>query len=470
MTFAALAVGALVYSLSQSMVAPALPNIQRALHTSTTNVTWVFTAFLLAASVAAPITGRLGDMFGKRRILLIVIACFGAGTVVSALASSIGVLICGRVIQGVGAGVFPLAFGIIRDEFPADQAATGIALLSAMLGAGAGLGVVASGPIVQHLSYHWLFWLPLIGIGVSLVATVAVVPPANARVGGRVSLLGATLLCGWLGTLMLGFSEAPQWGWTSGRTLGLFAGAVLLAVTWAVAQARSPEPLIDMRVMRRRGVWTVNAAGLMLGMGMFGAFVLIPQLVELPRATGVGFGTSTTGAGLFLVPTTLMILVVSPLEGRIDKRVGSKVALVLGSLFALASLLLLAAAHRHRVDIYVAMTLLGVGIGFAFASMANLTVEAVDPSDTGMATGINTITRTAGGAIGGSVFASILSSHLARGAPSGHGFTVSFVVGAIAVGVGAVAALATPGRRQGAREHTRLLRGRRPSPGPAAPQ
>ena len=124
MTFAALAVGALVYSLSQSMVAPALPNIQRALHTSTTNVTWVFTAFLLAASVAAPITGRLGDMFGKRRILLIVIACFGAGTVVSALASSIGVLICGRVIQGVGAGVFPLAFGIIRDEFPADQAAT----------------------------------------------------------------------------------------------------------------------------------------------------------------------------------------------------------------------------------------------------------------------------------------------------------------------------------------------------------
>jgi MFS family permease len=122
------------------------------------------------------------------------------------------------------------------------------------------------------------------------------------------------------------------------------------------------------------------------------------------------------------------------------------------------------------VDIYVAMTLLGVGIGFAFASMANLTVEAVDPSETGMATGINTITRTAGGAIGGSVFASILSSHLARGAPSGHGFTVSFVVGAIAVGVGAVAALATPGRRHGAREHTGLPRARRPAPEPAAPQ
>jgi MFS family permease len=281
---------------------------------------------------------------------LIVIGCFGAGTVISGLASSIAVLIFGRVVQGVGAGVFPLAFGIIRDEFPVDQAATGIALLSAMLGGGAGLGVVASRPIVQHLSYHWLFWVPLIGIRVSLIATVGVVPPANTRVADRVGLVGAALLCGWLVTLTLGFSEAPHWGWTSGRVVGLFAAAAVLAVTWVIAEGRSRQPLIDMRVMRLRGVWTVNAAGLMLGMGMFGAFVLIPQLMELPKVTGVGFGTSTTGAGLFLVPTTVMILVVSPLAGRIDKRVGSKVALVLGSLFALVSLVLLASAHRHRVD------------------------------------------------------------------------------------------------------------------------
>jgi MFS family permease len=244
----------------------------------------------------------------------------------------------------------------------------------------------------------------------------------------------------------VGISQAPEWGWTSGRTLGLFAAALVLAVTWVIAEARSRQPLIDMRLMRRRGVWTVNAVGLVLGVGMFGAFVLVPQLVELPKATGVGFGASITGAGLFLLPATVMVLVVSPLAGRMHKLVGSKVPLVLGSWFALASYILLAAEHSHRADIYLATTLLGIGIGLAFSAMTNLIVGAVDPEDTGQATGINTVTRSIGGAIGGAVFASILSSNLVGGASSDHGFTVSFTIGAVALGVATVAALAVPGR------------------------
>jgi EmrB/QacA subfamily drug resistance transporter len=428
------------------MVVPALPDLERSLHTSTTSVTWVLTAYLLSASVATPIAGRLGDMFGKRRMLLIILSALAAGTIICGAATSVEVLIFGRVLQGLGAGVFPLAFGIVREEFPADKAATGIALIAAILGVGGGLGIVLAGPIVENFSYHWLFWFPLIGIAVSLIAALAVVPESRMRAPGQVNLLGAALLSGWLVALLLGFSQAPEWGWTSVRTLGLFAAALVLAVTWVIAEARSRQPLIDMPVMRRRGVWTVNAVGLVLGIGMFGIFILVPQMVELPEATGVGFGSSITEAGLFLVPSTVMILVVSPLAGRMDSMVGSKVPLVLGSLFALASYILLAAEHSHRVDIYIATTLLGIGIGFAFSAMTNLILAAVDPEDTGQATGINTVTRTIGGAIGGAVFASILSSNLVSGAPSDRAFTVSFTIGAVALGVATVAALAVPGR------------------------
>jgi predicted MFS family arabinose efflux permease len=303
-----------------------------------------------------------------------------------------------------------------------------------------------AGPIVENFSYHWLFWFPLIGIAISLIATIAIVPESRVRAPGHVNLLGAALLSGWLVALLLAISQAPEWGWTAGRTLGLFAAALVLAVTWVIAEARSREPLIDMRLMRRRGVWTVNAVGLVLGVGMFGVFVLVPQMVELPEATGVGFGSSITEAGLFLVPSTVMVLVVSPLAGRMHKLVGSKVPLVLGSLFALASYILLAAGHSHRAAIYIATTLLGIGIGLAFSAMTNLIVGAVQPEDTGQATGINTVTRSMGGAIGGAVFASVLSSNLVGGAPSNHGFTVSFTIGAVALGVAAAAALAVPGR------------------------
>ena len=157
LTFSILAI-----AVPRSLVAPALRTIQTDLHTTTTAVAWVFTGYLLSASVATPIVGRLGDMFGKKRMLVVTLAIVAVGTLVAALATSIGVLILGRVIQGAGGAIFPLSFAIIRDEFPRERVPTGIALISAILGVGGGLGIVLAGPITQHLSYHWLFWLPLV--------------------------------------------------------------------------------------------------------------------------------------------------------------------------------------------------------------------------------------------------------------------------------------------------------------------
>ncbi len=448
LTFAVLASGGLAFALLQSMVAPALPEIQRDLGASTTAAAWILTGYLLSASVATPILGRFGDMFGKERMLVVVLAGMGVGTLVSALAGSITVLIIGRVIQGFGGAIFPLAYGIIRDEFPRERVPTGIALISAILGIGAGAGIVLAGPIVEHLSYHWLFWIPLVVIVVATIATYLFVPESPVKSPGRVDVPGAVLLSAWLVFLLLGVSQAPSWGWLSARVIGMFAAALVLAAAWVRFESRTRVPLVDMRMMRLPGVWTVNATALLLGVGMYSSFVLVPQFVEMPPEAGFGFGASVTQAGLYLLPSTIMMLLVSPLAGRLSLRVGSKVPLVLGSILATIAFTLLALAHGEPVEIYLATAVLGAGIGFAYAAMANLIVEAVPPEQTGVATGMNTIARTVGGAVGSEISASVIAGTvLASSFPTEEGFTIAFIIGAASMVVGLLAALRVPSTR-----------------------
>src|SRR5437667_5851169 len=258
LTFAILAISGIAFALLQSLVAPALRTIQTDLHTTTTTVAWVFTGYLLSASVATPIVGRFGDMFGKKRMLVVTLAIVAAGTLVAALATSIGVLILGRVIQGAGGAIFPLSFAIIRDEFPRERVPTGIALISALLGVGGGLGILLAGPITQHLSYHWLFWLPLVPVVAAGVAAQVVIPESPIRAPGRIDWAGAVLLTAWLVALLVGVSEGPTWGWASARVLGLFAVAAVLLVLWARAEQLIEAPLVDMGMMRLHAVWTTN--------------------------------------------------------------------------------------------------------------------------------------------------------------------------------------------------------------------
>jgi EmrB/QacA subfamily drug resistance transporter len=444
-TFALLAVAAVAYALLQSLVAPALLTIQHDLNTTTAGAAWILTAYLLSASVVTPIAGRLGDMFGKKRTMVAVLLILASGTLIAALATSIGVMITARVIQGAGGAVFPLAFAIIRDEFPRERIPHGVALISAIMGIGGGLGIVLAGPIVQHLSYHWLFWFPLLAVLAATAGIVAYVPESPIRTPGRVDPLGAVLLSGWLVAFLVPISEGPTWGWLSGRTLGLFAVAAAVLPMWVWAEARSAAPLVDMRMMRLRPVWTTNLAALVIGFGMFASFVLVPQFVELPEATGFGFGASVTQAGLFMVPATMGMLFVGPVSGRLSATVGSKVPLVLGALTSCLAFIFLAAAHGSSWEIYTAMLVMGVGIGFAFGSMANLIIESVPAHQTGVATGMNTIVRSIGGAIGSQVSAGIVTATLASdGLPTERGFTLAFVVAAAALAVGVFVALRVP--------------------------
>jgi MFS family permease len=214
---------------------------------------------------------------------------------------------------------------------------------------------------------------------------------------------------------------------------------------WVWVESRSTAPLVDMHMMRLRPVWTTNLAALVIGFGMFASFVLVPQFVELPESTGFGFGASVTAAGVFMVPATVGMLFVGPVSGRLSTTVGSKVPLVLGALISCVAFLLLAVAHSSSWEIYLAMLVMGIGIGFAFGSMANLIIESVPPHQTGVATGMNTIVRSIGGAIGSQVSAAIVTATLAAdGLPTERGFTIAFVVAAAALAVGVVVALRVP--------------------------
>jgi EmrB/QacA subfamily drug resistance transporter len=426
-TLAVLALGGLSYAMLSSLVVPALPTMMRELGTNETGITWLLTGYLLAASVGTAIIGRLGDMYGKEKLLMWTFVVLGFGTLVSALSSSLELQIAARFIQGVAGGIFPLAFGIVRDEFPAEKVAGGIGLLSAILGVGGGVGIVLSGVIIENLDYHWLFWIPLALTVAAAFLTWRLIPESPVRLPGRINWLAAALMTIGLSAILIAISETTVWGWGGAKTLALAAFGFAVIAIWIAVETRSKTPLIDMTMMRLRGVWTTNAAAFLLGGGMYASFVIFPQFAQLPESTGFGFGTSVIVSGLFLLPTTLGMAVLGIWAGRISVRFGSRWALLAGTGFTLASFLLLAVAHNAPWEMLVAALLMGIGLGLSFAALGNLIVQAVTPEQTGVASGVNTVMRTLGGALGGQLSATFIASNIAAdGLPTVTGFTESF--------------------------------------------
>jgi MFS family permease len=453
---AVLALGSLVYALLQSLLPPALPTIQRAVDTSESGVTWLLTTYLLSAAVATPILGRLGDIHGKRRILIFVFAAICVGLVVSAVATSLALMVLGRAIQGLGGGVFPLAFGIIRDEFPRERVAGSIGLVSSLLGLGGAVGVVLAGVIVDTLGYHWLFWMPLAVALIALAATIAFIPESPIRAAATINWWSAALMTAGLVAVLVAVSMTSTWGWGSPKTLGLIAVGLVILAAWVSAELRADSPLVDMRLMGLRGVWTTNLVAVLIGAGMFTGFVLIPQFVQSPPSAGFGFGSSVTAAGLFLVPMSLVMLIAGTLAGRVERRFGSKAALNAGSVFTLAGFVVLLVAHGEKLPIHAASALLGAGIGLAFSALPNLIVQSVPQDQTGVATGMNTVARSLGAAFGGQLAATFVANSVIDGLPTAAGFNRAFVMAIIAL-VAALGVGAAIPRRSVRQADSRLL-------------
>ncbi|MFC7622517.1 MFS transporter [Microlunatus sp. GCM10028923] len=436
---AALLIAVFAFSVLQTVVVPVLPDLRRAFGVGPTEIAWVLSAFLLTSSVGTVLIGRLGDQFGKRRLIMISLAVLAVGTLLVALAPNFGTAIAGRAVQGLGAATFPLAFGIVRDQLPPERVPITIGTISAIFGIGFGIGLIVPGPILDRAGWPWVFWLSLALVIIALVAVFLLVPESATRSPGRIDLLGGALLTAGLVALLLGISQVRAWGPVPAVALLIVAIAVLAAF-WAV-QRRVSQPMIDVSLLRSRTVAGADLSALIFGFSMYGAFTLVPQLVQTPAGHGFGFGASATGAGLFVLPMAITMVIAGPLAGKLGPRVGFRAILIIACAVAGTGFVVLAAAHPWAPAVLLGSGVVGVGIGFAFAAMANLVISAVGRDRVGESTGINAIMRTIGGAIGAQTAGLIITALGDGDGPTAAGYSVAFTVSAAALGLALITAL-----------------------------
>jgi MFS family permease len=350
------------------------------------------------------------------------------------------VLIIGRALQGAAGSIMPLSIGVVRDELPKDKVSVTIGLLSAIFGVGMGVGIVAAGPIIENLSWHWLFWLPAVLIVIALAGVIFGMPESNVRKPGRLDIPGTLILAVALVSILLAITEGEKWGWDSFGTIGLLALGVVALIVFVVVEVRVKNPLVDMRLMRIRGVWTAHIVGLAFGFAMFGTFLLVPTLLQLPSAVDYGFGKTASEAGLFLLPTVAMMVIFGPVAGLLVRRVGPKIPMLIGGVLVALAFIVPAIGHGEVWQLVVSGTLTGAGIGLALAANSNAIIESVPALQTGEAISVNTIARTIGSSVGTAVIAALITSNSsAQGLPSDDAFTIGFWVCA---GVGVLVTLA----------------------------
>ncbi|MEU4498323.1 MFS transporter [Streptomyces sp. NPDC023998] len=447
----ALGLAAMVVAMAQTQVIPILALLQKELHTGAAGVSWVTTAALLSAAVFTPLLGRVGDQYGKKRTLVTVLVVMVIGSVIAATTTSLALLIVGRVLQGSATAIFPLALSVLRDEVKHEKLHGAMALVSGTLAFGSGLSLVATGLLTQgsHPNYHLVFWFSTALTVLALAAVAVVVPHGGSPTGGRIDFLGAVTLALFLVLLLLGISQGHEWGWSSGRIVGCLAGAAATAVVWVLVELRVANPLVDMRMFVHRQVLFTNLAGLFVGFAAFAQFIGISYLVQMPqRITGYGFTASVLRASVeYLLPSALIALVAAPVGGILVRRIGARFTLAVGALVGIAGFAWLAWGHGASAAVITAGMLTGIAISFGYAAMPALIAASVPLHQTGIANGINSISRSVGSSIASAVVTSLLASKTVTYAsvgvalPAESQFTLSFVIAAVALLLAAAVAL-----------------------------
>ncbi|MEU9594709.1 MFS transporter [Streptomyces sp. NPDC048193] len=431
---AVLALAGIVVSLMQTLVIPIVPELPKLLDAPASDAAWAVTATLLAAAVATPVVGRLGDMAGKRRMLMLSLVLLIAGSVVCGLSDSLVPMVVGRAMQGLSAAVIPLGISIMRDELPAERLAGATALMSASLGVGGALGLPAAALIADNLDWHMLFWTSGALGAVALVLVLAFVPESAVRTGGRFDVSGGIGMAAGLVCLLLAISKGADWGWTSGLTLGLFAAAVVILLVWGRWELRTPQPLVDLRTTARRQVLFTNLASIAVGFSMFAMSLVLPQLLQLPEATGYGLGRSLLTAGLVMAPSGLVMMAFAPVSAKVSRARGPKVTLMIGALIVAAGYGLNIVLMSEVWHLVLVSCVIGAGIGFTYGAMPALIMGAVPASETAAANSLNTLMRSIGtsvaSAIAGVILAQMTVSLGGFALPSENAFKVVMGIGA----------------------------------------
>ncbi|MEW2166813.1 MFS transporter [Streptomyces sp. NPDC007084] len=443
-----LAFGGILMAVMQTVVVPLLPDLPRLTGASAGAVSWMVTATLLSGAVLTPVLGRAGDMYGKRRVLLMALGLMTVGSLMCALTSDIGILIVARALQGAAAAVVPLSISILRDELPPERTGSAVALMSSTVGIGAALGLPLAALIVQYANWHVMFWATTALGVVGLTLAWWAVRESPVREPGRFDTLGALGLAAGLVCLLLAVSQGGTWGWTSPAVLGLFAACVVILAVWWRQQLRAESPLVDLRLAARPRVALPHIAALLTGFAFYGNSLVTAQLVQAPAATGYGLGLSIVATGLCLLPGGVTMLFLSPVSARISAARGPRVTLALGTVIIASGYAIRILDSRDLWMIIVGATVCAIGTTFAYSALPTLILRAVPAGQTASANGVNVLMRTIGQAVCSAAVAAVLVHHtsLVAGAPvpTLHGYLLAFAMAGTVALVACAAALSIP--------------------------
>lgn len=423
----------IVVALSQTLVIPLVPVLPRILHTtSVAAADWAITSTLLAAAVVTPIAGRLGDMFGKRLILVVSMGALVAGSLVSALSNSVAPMVIGRTLQGLAMGAIALGISILRDELPADRVGPGVAKMSSTMGVGGAIGMPLAAFIAEKTNWHTLFWaLAVLGL-VCAIAVLLLVPESPVRTPAPFDYVGTVGLSAGLVMVLLVITKGGDWGWGSGRSVGLLVGGVVVLLVWGAWELRARTPLVDLRVSAGRQVLFTNIASVAVGFAMYGMSLIPTQILMAPKLTGYGLGLTMVEAGLVVAPSGLFMYLFAAVGARVSATRGPRTSLALGIVVVGAGYLVALLARDNWWEISISMAVIGAGVGIAYAAMPALIMGAVPVTETAAANGLNSLMRALGTSLSSAVISVVLANQVMRLGPavlpSDHGFSVVLLI------------------------------------------
>ncbi len=445
---------ATVTALLQSMVVPVLGKMSHDLGVSTPAIGWVVTINLLAAAVLTPVLSKIGDLHGRRRVLLSIVALVAAGSLLAACTSSFAALLVARIAQGAAFCIFPLSVGIARDHLAAHRLPVAMSFLTGAISVGVGAGLVMTG-ILTHgdRDYRHIFWFTLTVSLVLLAAAIVIIPKDRPTDRGRVDWLGALGLAVALVLLLLTLTQGNTWGWASAPTLGCLVGSIVVFWLWLFTEKRVREPLVPIPMLRHRTLASTNIVGFFIGFGMFLIFLSITALVQVPTTHRHGFSASVIETSLiYLLPAAMIGIVASPLGGVSVSRFGGRVTLLAGSALGLLGYAQLAIWHSSPWQIILGAVVANAAFSIGFAAVPAIVVSVVRPQDTALANAVASISRSAGSAVGSALVVALIAGHLmSDGHPDEATFVIAFVIGTITMALSILAVLiGIPGQQYGA--------------------
>lgn len=449
---AVLAGAGVMVSVMQTLVVPLVPQLPQLLHTSSANASWVVTVTLLTAAVVTPVFGRLGDMFGKRRMMLVSITGVAVGSLVCGLASSLPLMVLGRTLQGTGMGLIPLGISLMRDVVPANRLGTAVAVMSSSLGVGSALGVPAASALAQVFGWHAVFWVSFGLAAVVGVLIFALVPETDVRVHGRLDPAGMVGLSLGLVGYLLAVSKGAEWGWTSATTLGMFGLSTVAFLVWARWELRCASPMVDLRVSARRPVLATNLTGILIGLAMYAQNLLAPRLLQLPAETGYGLHMSLLRSAFWTMPSGLGMIVLSQVAGRLIAARGARLTLITGCIVCACAHLVAQVVIGNVFGVLLFNLTMSAGTAFALASMPSLIMDAVDETQTAAANALNSLSRSLGTSTASAIIGAVLGqlTTVVHGEvfPSLAGVRLTLLIGAASGLVAAAAATFLPRLRR----------------------